>query len=401
MRRTVYLDNAATTRQDELVTKAMLPYMTDFFGNPSAGYTFAKQARTAVNEARRDIASLIGAAEYEIYFTSGGTESDNLAIEGILQDPAHLHAITSSIEHPAVLNTFRRLEKQGLKVTYIPPDEYGNISPRLVEEAIRPDTKLISVMFANNETGTIMQTAKLGQIAHDHGVVFHTDAVQALGHEIIDVKSMNIDLLSASAHKLNGPKGVGLLYVKSSVALKPYFFGGGQEKGLRPGTENVPGIAGFAAAARIAAQRIGQARGYYDIGDGERILPAQYIRNLRDRLISRVLSEIEGARLIGPDPFDSESGRRLDANAHFSFPGVEGTSLLIKLDMAGICCSTGSACSASSAQPSHVLKAMKLPDECIKGSVRFSLGIDTTIEDIDYTVDTLKNAVDELRSIRI
>ena len=377
----IYLDNAATTRMLPEVFEAMRPFFCEDYANPSSAYSFAGEVAKKVSAARSAIAQAIGADGKDIFFTSGGSESDNWAIKGVadsLRDKGN-HIITTTIEHHAVLNTCDFLEKHGFEITYLPVDENGLISPDELEKAIRPSTILISVMFANNEIGTIEPVAKIGDIAHKHGVLFHTDAVQAFGHVPIDVGSMNIDLLSASAHKINGPKGIGILYVRSGVRLSNLIHGGAQEHGKRAGTTNAPAVIGFAEAVRIALDKM-----------DKRI---SYETKLRDRLIDRVLEEIPHTKLNG------DRRMRLPNNANFSFRFVEGESLLIMLDRKGICASSGSACTSGSLDPSHVLLAIGLPHEIAHGSVRITLSDETSEEDIDVTVEALKETVERLRGM--
>ncbi len=381
MGNTIYLDNAATTRTAPEVVKAMLPYFTEDYGNASSIYRFGEKSREAVTKARDIIASSIGAATEEVYFTAGGSEADNWAIKATAEayKEKGKHIITSKIEHHAVLHTCEYLEKQGYEITYLDVDEQGVISLEELEKAIRPDTILISVMFANNEIGTIQPVAEIGKIAHEHGVLFHTDAVQAFMQLDIRVDEMYIDMLSASAHKVNGPKGIGFLYIRKGVKIRSFLHGGAQERKRRAGTENVPGIVGFGKAVSMALET-GRVR-----TDRE--------RKLRDYLIERVLNEIPYSRLNG----DRE--RRLPNNASFCFRFIEGESLLIKLDMAGICASSGSACTSGSLDPSHVLLAIGLPHEIAHGSLRLTLGVDTTKEEIDRTVEELKQIVAYLREL--
>lgn len=381
MSKMIYMDNAATTRVTPEVFEAMRPYFTELYGNPSSAYEFSGKIAKDVNEARKTIAGTIGADESEIYFTNGGSESDNWAIKGIadqLKDKGK-HIITTKIEHHAVLHTCEFLEEHGYEVTYLPVDEKGLISLEELEKAIRPETVLISIMFANNEIGTIEPVAKIGEIARKHGVIFHTDAVQAFGHVAINVDEMNIDLLSASAHKLNGPKGVGLLYIRKGIKLSNLIHGGAQEHGRRAGTTNAAGIIGFGKAAEIAYRKLEET--------------IRYESKLRDKLIKRVVEEIPYSRVNG----DLEN--RLSNNANFCFRFVEGESLLILLDKKGICASSGSACTSGSLDPSHVLLAIGLPHEIAHGSVRLTISDETTEEDIDYAVDSLKEIVDRLRSM--
>lgn len=381
MSKMIYMDNAATTRVTPEVFEAMRPYFTELYGNPSSAYEFSGKIAKDVNEARKTIAGTIGADESEIYFTNGGSESDNWAIKGIadqLKDKGN-HIITTKIEHHAVLHTCEFLEEHGYEVTYLPVDEKGLISLEELEKAIKPETVLISIMFANNEIGTIEPVAKIGEIARKHGVIFHTDAVQAFGHVAINVDEMNIDLLSASAHKLNGPKGVGLLYIRKGIKLSNLIHGGAQEHGRRAGTTNAAGIIGFGKAAEKAYRKLEET--------------IRYESKLRDKLIKRVVEEIPYSRVNG----DLEN--RLSNNANFCFRFVEGESLLILLDKKGICASSGSACTSGSLDPSHVLLAIGLPHEIAHGSVRLTISDETTEEDIDYAVDSLKEIVDRLRSM--
>ena len=377
----IYLDNAATTRVLPEVFEAMKPYFLEQYGNPSSAYEFSGKIAARVEEARTLIAESIGAKAKEIYFTGGGSESDNWAIKGVadaFKDKGR-HIITTKIEHHAVLHTCEFLEKNGYEVTYLDVDEFGKVDPKDLEAAIRPDTILVSIMFANNEIGTIEPIKELGKIAHDHGVLFHTDAVQAFAHVPINVDEMNIDLLSASGHKFNGPKGIGIMYIRNGVKLTSLIHGGSQERGKRAGTTNAAGIIGLAKAAEIANARMDET--------------IRYESALRDRLIDRVLEEIPYTRVNG-DRTD-----RLSNNVSFCFRFVEGESLLIMLDQKGICASSGSACTSGSLDPSHVLLAIGLPHEIAHGSIRLTLSADTTEEDIDYTVEALKAVVDRLRSM--
>ena len=375
MDRLIYMDNAATTPVYPEVYEAMKPYFSEVYSNPSAVYTFAGKAGRAVDEARRIIASVINAKPEEVYFTAGGSESDNWAIIGAAEGNCNKgkHIITTRIEHHAVLNTCKYLEKHGFEVTYLDVDKYGRVSPEDVENAIRPDTILISVMTANNEIGSIQPIEEIGDIAGKHGVLFHTDAVQAMGHIKIDVEKMNIDMLSASAHKLNGPKGVGLMYIRKGIAIPSFIHGGAQERGRRAGTLNVPGIVGFATAARMAEESMTERN--------------QYVTGLRDYFIDRVLGEIDGSRLNG------DRINRLPNNVNLSFPGINGETLLIILDQNGICASSGSACSSGSLDPSHVLTAIGLSDQEAGSSLRFTLSEQNTRDDVDYTIDIIKKAL--------
>ncbi|MCI9208177.1 cysteine desulfurase NifS [Adlercreutzia caecimuris] len=375
----IYLDHASTTPVRPEVVEAMLPYFTEQFGNPSSIYPLGQEASDAVADARETLAGLIGAAPREVYITSGGTESDNWAIKGFARANAGKgkHLITSAIEHHAVLHACEALEKEGFEVTYLPVDEHGLVRPADFEAAIRPDTTLASIMFANNEIGTIEPVAELAAIAREHGVAFHTDAVQAFGHEPIDVKEMGIDMLSASSHKIYGPKGTGLLYIRKGVKVENFIDGGQQERGRRGSTENVPGIVGFARAAELAAADMA--------GEHDRQL------TLRDHAIRRILDEIPSAKLNG----SWES--RLANNVNFSFEFIEGEGMLLQLAARGICVSSGSACTSGSLDPSHVLLAIGLPHEIAHGSLRMTIGRDTTLEDVDFAVDSLKTTLANLR----
>jgi len=377
----IYLDNAATTRVLPEVKEAMDPFFDVEFGNPSSSYRFSGKIAGKVEEARKTVADFLNADSKEIFFTGGGSESDNWAIKGVadaLKSKGN-HIITTKIEHHAVLHTCEFLEKHGYEVTYLDVDEYGLVDPKAFEAAIRPNTILASIMFANNEIGTIEPIKELGKIAHEHGVVFHTDAVQAYAHVAIDVQDMNIDLLSASGHKINGPKGVGILYIKKGIKITNLIHGGGQESGRRAGTTNSAGIIGFAKATEIAAR---------DLED-----TIKYESELRDELIKRVLDEVPYTRVNG------HLTSRLSNNVNFCFRFIEGESLLIMLDQKGICGSSGSACTSGSLDPSHVLLAIGLPHEIAHGSLRLTLSKDTTKEDIDYTVESVKQIVDRLRSM--
>lgn len=377
----IYLDNAATTKVAPEVFEAMKPYLMEEYANPSSTYRFAGQTHGKVDDARKTIADFIGAKESEIYFTSGGSEADNWAIKGVADalSTRGKHIITTKIEHHAVLHTCEYLEKHGYEVTYLEVDEYGLVDPAKFEAAIRPDTILASVMFANNEIGTIEPIAELGKIAHNHGVIFHTDAVQAFGHIRINVDEMNIDLLSASAHKLNGPKGVGLSYLRTGIKVTTLIHGGSQERGRRAGTTNSAGIIGFGKAVELADERL-EANNEYET-------------KLRNKLIERVTTEIPYVK------FNGHPEQRLSNNTNFCFRFIEGESLLILLDQNNICASSGSACTSGALDPSHVLLAIGLPHEIAHGSIRFTLSAETTEEEIDYTVEALKKIVDRLRSM--
>lgn len=381
MDRLIYLDNAATTKTAPEVVEAMLPYFTENYGNPSSVYGFASANKEVVTKQREIIAGVLGAKANEIYFTAGGTEADNWALTAAAEAYASKgkHIITSKIEHHAVLHTCEYLEKRGYEVTYLDVDENGLVDPAAVEAAIRPDTILVSIMYANNEIGTIQPVREIGEAAHRHGVLFHTDAVQAFAQVPIDVDECNIDMLSASGHKLNGPKGVGFLYIRKGVKIRSFIHGGAQERKRRAGTENVPGIVGLGKAVELAAATM-----------EERTVKE---RELRDYMIGRIEAEIPYCRLNG------DRVKRLPNNVNFSFQYIEGESLLIMLDMKGICASSGSACTSGSLDPSHVLLAIGLPHEIAHGSLRMTLGADTTKEDLDYTVDNLKEIVAQLRSM--
>lgn len=375
----IYLDHASTTPVHTEVLEAMLPYFTKEFGNPSSIYPLGQNASDTVAEARDTLAALIGAKPQEIFFTSGGTESDNWALKGFMHANASKgkHLITSAIEHHAVLHTCETLEHEGFEVTYLPVDEHGLVSVEDFKAAIRPDTILASIMFANNEIGTIEPIAELASAAHEANIVFHTDAVQAFGHEPIDANELGIDLLSASSHKIYGPKGVGLLYVRKGIKLQNLLDGGQQERGKRGSTENVPGIIGFAKAAELAQADL---------------LPERdRQRALRDHAIKRILSEIPDAKLNG------SWEDRLANNVNFSFEFIEGEGMLLQLAARGICVSSGSACTSGSLDPSHVLLAIGLPHEIAHGSLRLTVGKSTTQEDIDFTVDSLKGTLENLR----
>ncbi len=377
----IYLDHAATTAVHPDVLKEMLPYFTDKFGNPSSVYGFAANNKNKLTEARETIAGALGAKPEEIYFTAGGSESDNWALKCTAEAyGVHGgHIITTKIEHHAILHTCKYLENRGYDVTYLDVDENGLVDLNILEAAIRPDTLLISIMFANNEIGTIEPIKEIGEIAHRHGILFHTDAVQAFGQIPIHVDEMNIDMLSASGHKFNGPKGIGFLYIKKGLKLKSFIHGGQQERGRRAGTENVPGIVGIAKACEIAMAEM-----------EERMKKET---ELRDYLIKRILKEIPYTRLNG------HSRKRLPNNVNISFQFVEGESILIMLDMAGICASSGSACTSGSVDPSHVLLAIGLPHEIAHGSLRLTLGYENTKEEMDMVVDNLKRIITNLRNM--
>ncbi len=377
----VYLDNSATTAVDSRVLKEMLPYFDRIYGNPSSLHAFGREALKAVDEARKTIADCLNAKPSEIYITSGGTESDNWALKGAVRASKNKvkHIITSKIEHPAILETCRELEKDGVRVTYVGVDKYGRVSVEEIKNAVTDDTVLISIMFANNEMGAIQPIAEIGAFAREEGILFHTDAVQAIDSQEIDVDKLNLDMLSLSAHKFHGPKGIGLLYVRSGVKIDRLIAGGHQERAKRGGTTDTPLIVGMAKAMEISK--------------AERAENNLRIARLRDRLIDRALAEIPYCYLNG--------GReqRLPNNANLSFGFIEGESILFTLDLEGIAVSSGSACSSGSLEPSHVILALGTPVELAHSSIRFSLGRETTEEEIDYTVEVLKKTVERLRAI--
>ena len=381
MEKKIYLDHAATTAVRPEVLEAMLPYFTELYGNPSSVYEFASQNKTAVDDARETIAKALGANKQDVYFTAGGSESDNWALKATAesyQDKGR-HIITSKIEHHAILHTCEYLEKNGFEVTYVDVDENGIVKMDELEKAIRPDTILISIMYANNEIGSVQPIREIGELAHKHGVLFHTDAVQAFGQLPINVVEEHIDMLSGSGHKLNGPKGIGFLYIRKGLKLRSLIHGGAQERRRRAGTENVPGIIGLGKATEVAVATM-----------EERTAKE---RELRDYLIERVMAEVSFVRLNG------DRTRRLPNNANFSFQFIEGESLLIMLDMKGICASSGSACTSGSLDPSHVLLAIGLPHEIAHGSLRLTLGHENTKEEMDYVVESIKEIVAKLRSM--
>ena len=381
MKTKIYLDNAATTRTAQEVVDAMIPYFTENYGNPSSIYELGQRSKEAITTAREQIAEVIGAKPEEIYFTAGGSEADNWALKAACEayEKKGKHIITTKIEHHAILHTCEYLEKKGVEVTYLDVDENGLVDLDALQKAIRPDTILISIMFANNEIGTIEPVKEIGMIAKEHGILFHTDAVQAFGQVPIDVDDMHIDMLSSSAHKINGPKGIGFLYIRKGVKIRSFVHGGAQERKRRAGTENVPAIVGYGVAAKRAADTM-----------EERTARE---RQLRDDFIKRVEKEIPYVKLNGhPD-------KRLPNNINFSFRFIEGESLLIMLDMKGIAGSSGSACTSGSLDPSHVLLAIGLPHEIAHGSLRLSLGEDTTKEDLDYTLEQIKEIIQKLRDL--
>jgi len=377
----IYIDHSATSPVDPEVFEAMKPYFTDSFGNASTLYSLGREGKKAMESAREEVASIIGAETKEIIFTSGGTESDNIAILGAaykLKKKGN-HIITSDIEHPAVDETCRYLEKNGFTVTYLPVYEDGIVKVKDLEDAITDKTILITIMHANNEIGTIQPITEIGRIAHENNIYFHTDAVQTVGKIPVNVKELNVDMLSLSAHKLYGPKGIGALYLRQGVRIEPIMHGGGHEKGIRPGTENVPGIVGLGKACSIAKENLQR--------------DAQKLTSLRDMLIDNVLAENEDSYLNG------HRTKRLPNNANFRFTGIEGESLILHLDAKGIATSTGSACSSIKLEPSHVLMAIGLKEVEAHGSLRISLGHENTEEDIEYTITAIKEVVEKLRKM--
>ncbi len=380
----IYLDSAASTPVADEVIAEMLPYMKQQYGNPSSIHKFGRETTRAIQLARKRVAEMIGASMRELTFTSGGTEADNLAVKGAAvhirnKSPTKNRIITSSIEHDAVLEPCRDLERMGFAVTYLPVTDEGIVSPADLKGAVSDDVSLVSIMYANNEVGTIQPVKELAQIAHQAGALFHTDAVQAAGKVFIDVKDLKVDMMSMSSHKINGPKGIGALYIRSGLEISPIIHGGGQESELRSGTENVPGIVGFGKACELATKRMNQY--------------TEQVSGLRDYLIKRVLKEIPHSRLNG------SKTDRIPNNAHFTFFGVNGEDLIIKLDENGVAASTGSACSVKKQKPSHVLKAMGFSYEEITGSLRLSLGMYNTKEEIDRTVALLSSVVKDLREL--
>lgn len=379
----IYLDNAATTAVAPEVLEAMLPYFTEVYGNPSSIHATGRTAHKAVDQARRQVAAAIGAQPQEIYFTAGGSESDNWAIKGtaLAQQRKGNHIITSAIEHHAVLHTCAWLEKHGFEVTYLPVDEFGRVNPEDVEKAITDKTILISIMTANNEIGTIQPIREIGAIARAHKILFHTDAVQAVGAIPVNVDEMNVDMLSMSGHKFHGPKGIGALYIRKGVRIDTLIHGGAQERGLRAGTENLPGIVGIGRAIELATANLDE--------------NARRITALRDRLIDGILERIPDVRVNG------HRTQRLPNNCNVSIRYIEGEAMLLRLDLAGIAASSGSACTSGSLDPSHVLLAIGLPHEIAHGSLRLTLGADTTEKDIDAVLDTLPGIVSDLRAMSV
>lgn len=379
--RKVYLDNAATTALSPRVLEAMLPYFTQYYGNPSSVHAFGREAKQGLDKARDQVAKALHCDPSEVIFTGCGTESDNTVLLGVAQryGDKGKHIITTNVEHHAILHTCEYLEKQGYSVTYLPVDQDGLVTAEQVAAAIRPDTILVSIMFANNEVGTIMPIQEIGAVCKEKGVLFHTDAVQAVGHIPVDVQAMHIDMLSLSAHKFHGPKGVGALYCRKGIRLPSYIMGGAQERGRRAGTENVAGIVGLGAAIQLATEQLEENRAK--------------MTALRDRLMTGIQARISEVKLNG------HPTNRLSNNVNFSFKYIEGESILLMLDMNGIAASSGSACTSGSLDPSHVLLALGLPHEIAHGSVRLTLGDETTEEDIDYTIDVLEKTVARLRAM--
>ncbi len=381
MATTIYLDNAATTKTAPEVVQAMLPFFTENYGNPSAIYEIAGRSKEAMDKARKQIADVIGANPEEIYFTAGGSEADNWALKATFEAYAQkgAHIITSAIEHHAILHTCDYLESRGAKITYLPVDEAGFVDPQAVEAAITPETILISIMTANNEIGTVEPVREIGRIAHEHGILFHTDAVQAFGQIPINVDDDNIDMLSSSGHKLNGPKGIGFLYIRKGIKIHSFIHGGAQERKRRAGTENVPGIVGYGVAAERAAATMAER--------------TKKEAELRDYMIGRIENEIPFTRVNG------DRVKRLPNNINVCFRYIEGESMLINLDLNGIAASSGSACTSGSLDPSHVLLAIGLPHEIAHGSLRMTLSEEITKEQADFTIDKLKEIVANLRSM--
>lgn len=377
----IYMDNAATTPVRDEVLDTILPYFKEFYGNASSVYSIAKESKKALEKAREQVAKGIGAKAEEIYFTAGGSESDNMALRGVAEALAKKgnHIITTKIEHHAILHTGEYLEKHGCEVTYLPVDEFGKISLEELEKSIRPETILISVMFANNEIGTIQPIAEIGKLAHEKGILFHTDAVQAVGHVAIDVEKMNIDLLSMSGHKLGAPKGIGAIYIRKGIPIQPLIFGGAQEKKKRAGTENIPGIVGLGKAVELAVS--------------EMETETKRLIHLRDKMIHGILDKVPYSQLNG-HPTD-----RLPGNCNISFGYIEGESMLLLLDAMGVAASSGSACTSGSLDPSHVLMAIGLPHEIAHGSLRLTLDRGNTEEEVDFILEKITDVVQKLRDM--
>ncbi|HHW30783.1 MAG TPA: cysteine desulfurase NifS [Clostridiaceae bacterium] len=380
-KRFIYMDHSATTALKPEVLEAMMPYLTTKYGNPSTVYSIGRESKMAVEEAREKVAKALGAQPKEIFFTGSGTEADNWAVKGIAfaNKDKGKHIITTAIEHHAVLHTCQYLEKNGFEVTYLPVDEYGQVSPEQVEKAIRPDTILVSIMFANNEIGTIQPIAEIGKITREKNVYFHTDAVQAVGNLEVDVEALNVDMLSLSAHKFYGPKGIGALYIRRGTKIGSFMHGGAQERGKRASTENVAGIVGLGKAIEIATSNMKE----YN----------KKLIELRDRTIDEIMKRVPFVRLNG------HRTSRLPGNVNFSFEYIEGESLLLMLDMKGIAASSGSACTSGSLDPSHVLLAIGLPHEIAHGSLRLTFGEENTQEDVDYLLEVLPPIVEKLRKM--
>ncbi len=383
MMKNIYLDHAATTPVSKEVFDAMQPYFTEYFGNPNSQHAFGRDGAKAVNEAREKLARAIGAKTNEIYFTSCGTEADNWAVKGTafgLQSKGK-HIITSVIEHPAIYSTCKQLEQYGFEVTYLDVDNEGFVSPEALKKAMRDDTILVSIMYANNEIGTVQPIKELAEIAHAGGALFHTDAVQATGAIAYDIKDLGVDMLSMSAHKFYGPKGVGVLYLRNGIKIDKFMTGGEQERNHRGGTTNTPGVVGIAEALDIAVKNVEK--------------DEKYVQGLRDHFVERVLNEVSDVKFNGTTDFS----RRLPNNANFSFKYIEGESILFSLDLAGIAASSGSACSSGSLEPSRTLLAIGVPVGLAHGSIRFTFGKANTMEDVDYTVDKLVEIVQKLRAM--
>lgn len=375
----IYLDSAASTPIHEEVLQEMLPYFKEQYGNPSSIHRYGRLAAKAIDTARKRIAELINAKQNEILLTSGGTESNNTALFGIMQQNKARQIITSDIEHDAILEPCKRLQREGFDVIYLPVDNYGTVDIEKLKNSITKETALVSIMFANNEVGTIQPIKEITQICKQHNILFHTDAIQAVGKIPIDVKEIGVDLLSISSHKINGPKGIGALYIKNGTKLAPFILGGGQENGMRSGTENVANIVGFGKACYLAKENLDK--------------NVIHMKNLRDHLISRIINEISHVSING------SMENKTPNNTHFTFLGVNGEDLIIKLDEHGVAASTGSACSVKTQKASHVLMAMGFSHEQITGSLRMTVGLYNTISEMDQTVDILKKVIQELRSV--
>ncbi len=379
--RKVYFDHSATTPVDPLVVEAMVPFLKEKFGNPSSIHSYGREVKVALEEARESVAEFCNVRAADIYFTSGGTESDNMAIKGIAYELKNKgkHIITSKVEHHAVLHTCEALEKEGFEATYVAPDKYGMIHPEAVEKAIRKDTILITIMHANNEVGTINSIEKIGEIAREKGVLFHTDAVQSFGKIPIDLSKLPVDLMSMSGHKIYAPKGVGVLYVRKGVRLAQLTHGGGHERSRRPGTENIPGIIGMAKAVELRKERMNYEN--------------EYVKKVRDKFYENVTQAIPRVFLNG------HPKKRLAGHLNLSFQGIEGEALLLSLDLKGVAASSGSACTSGSIDPSHVLSAMGIKPELAQSSLRFTLGKDNSEEDVEYTLGILPEIVQRLRTM--